>query len=236
MGCLLHGVLSPLPLGLGGRQLDPISPYSPTFLSAFKHITSPERCTPNRQYMKWLGVIISLVRRNKIKSQVLEGRKKEKHFSTEGLQGDRWRLRARLEAQLLEAFFKGWPTVLISLGLRGFWRHTKVLGKLEWLVILAFSATELLESDIGRGRISGKGLSGPGEAAALATPRLGFDSLLCHLLQCDLPFLEALLTSPASTGSFPYYMRWHLSWTDTRLPRRCPILFLLFLSSLPPHS
>lgn len=50
--CLLHGVLSPLPLGLGGRQLDPISPYSPTFLSAFKHITSPERCTPNRQYMK----------------------------------------------------------------------------------------------------------------------------------------------------------------------------------------
>lgn len=51
------------------------------------------------------------------------------------------------------------------------------------------------------------GLNGPGEGAALATPSLGFDSFLYHLPQSDLPFLEALLISPASTRLFPLYMR-----------------------------
>ena len=141
-----------------------------------------------------------------------------------GFRGYRWRLGARLEVQLLGAFFKEWPIVLVCLGLRGYWRHMKPLGKLEWLVHSSFFCTKLLESDIGRGRISGMGLNGPGEGAALATPSLGFDSFLYHLPQSDLPFLEALLISPASTRSFPLYMRWCLSWIDKRLPRRCPIL------------
>lgn len=51
------------------------------------------------------------------------------------------------------------------------------------------------------------GLSGPGEGAALATPSLRFDSLLYHLPQSDLPFLEALLISSASARSFLLYMR-----------------------------
>ena len=50
------------------------------------------------------------------------------------------------------------------------------------------------------------GLSGPGEGAALATPSLRFDSLLYHLPQSDLPFLEALLISSASARSFLLYM------------------------------
>lgn len=98
-GCLWHDVPSPLSLGPGGRQLDSSSLYSPTSLSAFKHIPSPGRC-PLQSSLPMHEMIrshhLSLRRRNKIESAVLGG-EKEKHFSIE-VRTPGWQMEARGKA------------------------------------------------------------------------------------------------------------------------------------------
>jgi len=63
------------PWGQGANSLIPA--HFPLPLPCLPSNTYPHQggalCTPHYQHMKWLGVIISLIRRNKIKSAVLGG-------------------------------------------------------------------------------------------------------------------------------------------------------------------
>lgn len=95
VGCVLGGILSPVPPGWAGHHWIELIPCS-----CQAHNLSREAAVLTIPCMsvKWLRVIISpLIRSNKLKSEIW-GRNGKKTTSAEklGLQGDRWRLRAKL--------------------------------------------------------------------------------------------------------------------------------------------
>lgn len=126
-GCVLGCVLNPiLPEGEGDRWIP--AHLTLTFLSAFKNIISPGRCTPNHQGMsvKWSEVIIPLMRRNKVNSGVLGGDEERKALlcRSQNLRviNEVWKL------SCCAACFLGWPTVLGLPGTEGFLRKPPLMS------------------------------------------------------------------------------------------------------------